>query len=467
MAVIYPLTSIEIVGISLDGQLIAGQLTCNLATMDAWRGAEVPDLPGSGVEVRLRDTATGELAVAASGHRATLYACGITPYDATHMGHAATFTAWDLLIRAWLDAGHEVVYAQNVTDVDDPLLERAERDGEDWQQLALREIERFRGDMEALRNLPPSHYIGAVEAIPVIDTFAERLAARGALYDLDGDVYFARAADQKFGALSGPGTPSGLSVAEMTELAAERGGDPDRAGKKDPLDPLVWRAERSGEPAWDSRFGPGRPGWHVECAAIATEYLGPSFDVQAGGSDLVFPHHEMSASHARVACAPSGEQGEEDHAFARVYAHSGMVAYRGAKMSKSLGNLVLVSRLRAAGVDPMAIRLALIAHHYRSDWEWTDAVLAQAQARLERWRAAVARASLAGGSVQAGASAVPPADAVLARVRERLADDLDAPGAVAAIDEWADTVLAIPGGAGPEDALLIRDTADALLGVAL
>jgi L-cysteine:1D-myo-inositol 2-amino-2-deoxy-alpha-D-glucopyranoside ligase len=388
-----------------------------------------------------------------------LYACGITPYDATHMGHAATFTAWDLLVRAWLDAGHEVVYVQNVTDVDDPLLERAERDGEDWRELALRETERFRGDMAALRNLPPTYYIGAVEAIPIIDAFAERLAARGALYDLDGDVYLARAADQKFGALSGPGTATGLSVAEMTELSAERGGDPDRPGKKDPLDPLVWRAERPGEPFWESRFGPGRPGWHVECAAIAEEYLGPSFDVQAGGSDLVFPHHEMSATHARVACTPPADDGGQ--VFARVYAHSGMVAYQGAKMSKSLGNLVFVSRLRAAGVDPMAIRLALVAHHYREDWEWTDAVLAEAQARLERWRAAVARA------LPAGASAVSAADEVLATVRMRLADDLDAPGAVAAVDAWVDAVLASPGDTGPQDAALIRDTADALLGVAL
>jgi L-cysteine:1D-myo-inositol 2-amino-2-deoxy-alpha-D-glucopyranoside ligase len=427
--------------------------------MDSWRAAEVPDLPGSGVEVRLRDTATGELTVAASGHRASLYACGITPYDATHIGHAATFTAWDLLVRAWLDAGHEVVYVQNVTDVDDPLLERAERDGEDWRELALRETDRFRGDMEALRNLPPTYYIGAVEAIPVIDAFAERLAARGSLYDLDGDVYFARAADQKFGALAGPGTACGLSVAEMVELSAERGGDPDRPGKKDPLDPLVWRAERPGEPFWESRFGPGRPGWHVECAAIAAEYLGPSFDVQAGGSDLVFPHHEMSASHARVACAPPS--GDASDVFARVYAHSGMVAYQGAKMSKSLGNLVFVSALRAAGVDPMAIRLALLAHHYRADWEWTDAVLAEAQARLERWRAAVVRA------LPAGASAVPAADAVLATVRLRLADDLDAPGAVAAIDEWVEAVLADPSGTGPHDAVLIRNTADALLGISL
>ena len=422
--------------------------------MDSWRGAEVPVLPGHGVEVRLRDTASGELTVAAAaGHQATLYACGITPYDATHLGHAATFTAWDLLVRAWLDAGHDVLYTQNVTDVDDPLLERAERDGEDWRELALRETDRFRGDMEALRNLPPAHFIGAVEAIGIIDAFAERLAARGSLYDLDGDVYFARGADPAFGALSGPGSASGLSVEQMTELSAERGGDPGRPGKKDPLDPLVWRGERPGEPAWESRFGPGRPGWHVECAAIAAEYLGRSFDVQAGGTDLVFPHHEMSGSHARVAC------GED--AFARVYAHSGMVGYRGEKMSKSLGNLVFVSRLRADGVDPMAIRLALLAHHYKSDWEWSDEELSRAQARLDRWRAAVAVTA---------APATPTAADVLATVRERMADDLDAPGAVAAIDAWADAILdgAQPTGSGlPADAALIRDTADALLGVAL
>src|SRR5580693_7108690 len=272
--------------------------------MESWPAATVPGLPGRGPEPLVADTASGELAVAAPGRRAKLYACGITPYDATHIGHAATYTAWDLLIRALLDAHVAVTYVQNVTDVDDPLLERADRDGEDWRELAARETERYRRDMEALRLLPPEHLIGAVEAIGIIDLFAERLAARGSLYDLDGDVYFARGADQAFGALSGPGSASGLSVGQMTELSAERGGDPERPGKKDPLDPLVWRAERPGEPSWESRFGPGRPGWHVECAAIATEYLGPSFDVQAGGSDLVFPHHEMSASHARVACAP-------------------------------------------------------------------------------------------------------------------------------------------------------------------
>jgi L-cysteine:1D-myo-inositol 2-amino-2-deoxy-alpha-D-glucopyranoside ligase len=443
--------------------------------MDAWRAAEVPVLPGRGVEPRLRNTATGELTVAATGHTASLYACGITPYDATHMGHAATFTAWDLLIRAWLDAGHDVIYTQNVTDVDDPLLERAERDGEDWRELALRETELYRRDMEALRVLPPTYLIGAVEALPVIDRFAERLAARGALYDLDGDVYFARGTDALFGSLAGPATPSGLSVAQMSELSAERGGDPDRPGKKDPLDVLVWRAERPGEPAWESRFGPGRPGWHVECAAIAAEYLGVTFDVQAGGSDLVFPHHELSASHARVAC---GSQSPGDHVFARLYAHAGLVAYQGAKMSKSLGNLVFVSRLRESGVDPMVIRLTLLAHHYRSDWEWTDAVLADAHARLSRWRIATSPASpaetpaaqpAAATSATATASPdIPAAAAVLQQVRERLADDLDAPGALAAIDAWADAVLsAPPGSVTPEDADLIRATADSLLGIAL
>jgi L-cysteine:1D-myo-inositol 2-amino-2-deoxy-alpha-D-glucopyranoside ligase len=432
--------------------------------MDSWRPADVPELPGDGPVPRLRDTASGELIPAAEGPVATIYACGITPYDATHIGHAATYTAWDLLVRALLDAGIGVSYVQNVTDVDDPLLERANRDGEDWRELAVRETDRYRADMEALRILPPTHLVGAVEALPVIERFAARLAERGALYDVDDDVYFAKSADPEFGALSGPGTVSGYDPARMAELSAQRGGDPARPGKKDPLDCLVWRAERPGEPAWDSRFGRGRPGWHVECAAIASEYLGVTFDVQAGGSDLVFPHHEMSASHARVAFVPAA------HVFARVYAHAGMVSYHGEKMSKSLGNLVFVNRLLADGVDPMAIRLALLAHHYRSDWEWTDGVLAEADARLFRWRGALARASTGGAA--ATVSDVPTAqsaDAVLADVRAALADDLDAPRALAVIDRWADAVLAENGAADERDhgADLVRRTADALLGVSV
>jgi L-cysteine:1D-myo-inositol 2-amino-2-deoxy-alpha-D-glucopyranoside ligase len=516
--------------------------------MDSWRGVAVPRLPGTGPEPRIRDTATGELAVAAAGPAATMYACGITPYDSTHIGHAATFTAWDLLVRAWLDAGHVVTYVQNVTDVDDPLLERAARDGEDWRQLAGREIARYRGDMETLRVLPPSRLVGAVEAMPLIERLAGRLGDRGALYDVDADLYFSRSADPSFGSLSG------LDTGAMLELSAERGGDPGRPGKKDPLDVLVWLAARPGQPCWDSPFGAGRPGWHVECAAIATEYLGTAFDVQVGGSDLIFPHHEMSASHARVALGGG--------AFARRYAHAGMVRLGGEKISKSLGNLVFVSDLVAAGTEPAAIRLALLAHHYSEDWDWTDEGLAEARQRLATWRAALSAAAAAVPPPAAAAppatpapppSATPPAAATppatpatpasatspaaaatpapatppaaatppatpatpapatspaaatppatpappagdaahdlvrgatlagatessspafraLAGVRERLADDLDAPGALAVVDRWADAVLtAPPGAAGARagEAQLVRDTVDALLGVAL
>jgi L-cysteine:1D-myo-inositol 2-amino-2-deoxy-alpha-D-glucopyranoside ligase len=419
--------------------------------MDSWRAVSVPELPGQGPEVKVADR--GERVVAAAGPTATLYACGITPYDATHIGHAATFIAWDLLVRAWRDAGHQVRYVQNVTDVDDPLLERAERDHEDWRELADREIALFRGDMEALRVLPPAEYIGAVEALPVIERLSRLLADHGAVYDLDGDMYFARSADPSFGAVSG------LDAATMTDLFAERGGDPGRAGKKDPLDALVWLAARPGEPSWPSSFGSGRPGWHVECAAIATEHLGVTFDVQAGGTDLIFPHHEMSASHARVALSGRASPGEP--VFARHYAHAGMVRLDGEKMSKSQGNLVFVSRLIAGGTDPMVIRLAILAHHYRQDWDWTDAGLAAAQARLDRWRAAVAAASAVPGPPATSATS---GTGVLAAVRERLADDLDAPGALGAVDAWADAVLAAPGGT---DGPLVRDTVDALLGIAL
>jgi L-cysteine:1D-myo-inositol 2-amino-2-deoxy-alpha-D-glucopyranoside ligase len=437
--------------------------------MDSWRGANVPSLPGHGPEPYLTNTATGELTRAAAGPAASLYACGITPYDATHLGHAATYLAWDLLVRSWRDAGHEVTYVQNVTDVDDPLLERANRDHEDWRELATRQIALYRTDMEALRILPPTHLVGAVEALPLIEQLSQVLADRGALYEVDGDVYFSRAADSRFGVVSH------LGPAAMLALCAERGGDPARPGKKDPIDPLVWLAARPEEPSWGSPFGPGRPGWHVECAAIATSYLGHVFDVQAGGSDLIFPHHEFSASHARVAFADGGghtgaEPGGGDiTAFARCYVHSGMVRLDGEKMSKSLGNLVFVSRLVAGGVAPMAIRLAIMSHHYRIDWDWTPALLAAAQHRLAAWRAAVHRATAESGAAAGDAGSVPSAESVLAQVRERLADDLDAPGALGVVDRWADAVSAapeLPAGSGPA-ALLVRDTVDALLGVAL
>ncbi len=418
--------------------------------MDAWPDVAVPELPGRGLEPMITDTASRALAVAAPGQVARLYACGITPYDATHIGHAATFVAWDLLVRAWRDAGHEVRYVQNVTDVDDPLLERAARDHQDWRELADREIGLYRSDMTALRVIPPQHLIGAVEALPLIEQLNTRLGDRGALYDLDGDSYMSRAADPWFGMVSG------LDTRAMTELAAENGGDPARPCKKDPLDPMVWLAARPGEPSWPSELGKGRPGWHVECAAIAGHYLGESFDVQAGGRDLIFPHHEMTASHARVAVGDAGGE-----VFARRYAHAGMVRLDGEKMSKSRGNLVFVSRLLADGLDPMAIRLAILAHHYRPDWDWSDVMVADAVDRLARWRSACAQAAAGGAAAAAGPLA---AAEVTAAMRERLADDLDAPGALAAVDRWA---AAAAGGQAAGSGPAVRTAVDALLGVAL
>ncbi len=346
-----------------------------------------------------------------------MYVCGITPYDATHMGHAATYVAFDLLNRAWRSAGLDVHYVQNVTDVDDPLLERADATGEDWVGLAERETELFRTDMEALRVLPPDAYIGAVEAIPIVVEMVEALQAAGSVYDVPSpesgraDLYFSVTRDPAFGEVSG------WSREEMLRVFADRGGDPDRPGKKDPLDCLLWQAERPGEPAWDTSLGRGRPGWHIECSAIVRAHLGATIDVQGGGSDLVFPHHEMSASEAQVA-DPSSR-------FAKAYVHAGMVGLDGEKMSKSKGNLVLVSKLRESGLDPMVIRLVLLGHHYRSDWQWEEADVSAAGARLDKWRGAAAK--------PAGAAT----EHLVTDVLTALANDLDAPFALRLLDHWA------------------------------
>ncbi|MBL8928900.1 MAG: cysteine--1-D-myo-inosityl 2-amino-2-deoxy-alpha-D-glucopyranoside ligase [Kineosporiaceae bacterium] len=431
--------------------------------MTRWPVPTLADLPGRGLPVRLRDTATGELVIAAEGDRGRMYVCGITPYDATHLGHAATYVGFDLLHRAWIDSGVEVTYVQNVTDVDDPLLERAAATGVDWHSLAVEQTQLFADDMAALAVIPPHHYLGVIDTLPLVVDAVQRLIASGHAYTVpgngsepDGDVYFAVHSDPHFGEVAH------LDEAAMARIFAERGGDPGRPGKKHPLDPLLWRVARPEEPEWDGdRLGRGRPGWHIECTTIALEHLGMTFDVQGGGSDLIFPHHEMGASHAHALTG--------SHPFARVYAHSGMVGFQGHKMSKSRGNLVLVSRLRAAGEEPAAIRLALLDHHYRSDWEWTDADLTTARARLERWRRAVHQRS--------GADAAP----VLAGVRARLAEDLDAPGALALIDGWAQATLTgaseSSSSESPSEAAsdvasanapdLVRRTVDALLGVRL
>ncbi|WP_326747733.1 cysteine--1-D-myo-inosityl 2-amino-2-deoxy-alpha-D-glucopyranoside ligase [Streptomyces virginiae] len=409
--------------------------------MHAWPASEVPALPGKGRDLQIHDTATQGTITLAPGPVARIYVCGITPYDATHIGHAATYNAFDLVQRVWLDTKRQVHYVQNVTDVDDPLLERALRDNQDWTELAERETALFREDMTALRMLPPQHYIGAVEAIPGIVPLVERLRDAGAAYELEGDTYFSVEADPHFGGVSH------LDAEAMRLLSAERGGDPDRPGKKNPLDPMLWMAALPGEPSWDGgSLGRGRPGWHIECVAIALDHLGMGFDIQGGGSDLAFPHHEMGASHAQ---ALTGE-----FPMAKAYVHAGMVALHGEKMSKSKGNLVFVSALRRAGVDPAAIRLALLSHHYRADWEWTDAVLDEAVARLERWRAAVSRPDGI------------PADALVEEVREALANDLDAPAALAAVDRWVERQIATDGDDESAPGLVSR-TVDALLGVAL
>ncbi|KGM16362.1 cysteine--1-D-myo-inosityl 2-amino-2-deoxy-alpha-D-glucopyranoside ligase [Actinotalea fermentans] len=417
--------------------------------MRTWPAPHVPRVPGRGGEVRLTDSASGRLVPSAPGSRATMYVCGITPYDATHLGHAATYIAFDLLHRAWLDAGHEVHYASNVTDVDDPLLERAAATGVDWEQLAADQTALFAEDMTALAVLPPHTYLGAVETIPMTAEAVARLLDLGLAYRVPledgaggdrpdlGDVYADISADPHFGAVAG------LTHDETVALFAERGGDPERPGKRDRLDPALWRRERPGEPAWDAGIlGRGRPGWHIECTVIAGHALGAAFDVQGGGRDLCFPHHEMSTAHARALGGAGG----------RLQVHTGMVAFQGEKMSKSLGNLVLVSALRARGVDPMAVRLAVLAHHYRADWEWTDAALADAQARLARWRAAL---SGVGG---------PDAESTVSAVRAAIADDLDAPRALAVVDAWADAALTLGGDVEGAPGLVAR-AIDAILGV--
>jgi L-cysteine:1D-myo-inositol 2-amino-2-deoxy-alpha-D-glucopyranoside ligase len=300
--------------------------------------------------------------------------------------------------------------------------------------------------MEALRVIPPDHYLGVVESMRLVTDLIEELDQRGAIYPVDNgddaehpDLYFRQSSDREFGSLGH------LDLEAAKALFAERGGDPDRAGKEHPLDCLVWRGARQGEPSWDSPFGAGRPGWHIECTAIALEHLGTDFDVQGGGTDLIFPHHEMCAAQGRVATGKP---------FARAYVHGGMVGLDGEKMSKSKGNLVLVSKLRESGVDPMAVRLVLLANRYRTEWSWTDDLLTSAQQRLDRWREA------------AGMDSTPAAGEVIAQIRAALSDDLDAPTALAAVDAWAGAALAGDGD-DSEAPGQVSAAVDALLGIQL
>jgi L-cysteine:1D-myo-inositol 2-amino-2-deoxy-alpha-D-glucopyranoside ligase len=362
--------------------------------------------------VRLYDTARRQVVPFQVGPLVTVYTCGITPYDSAHLGHAAVYLTFDVLRRRLEDTGRRVRCVRNVTDVDDDILRKARELGVHYLDLAAEEMARFDSDMKALGLLSPEAEPRATSAIPDILALVGAALDTGHAYRSGGAVYFDVTRFPGFGKVSH------LSEAEMLALAAEHGGNPDDPAKRHPLDFVLWQPSLPDEPSWESRWGPGRPGWHIECSALAMRELGPTIDLHGGGRDLVFPHHECETAQSE---AVTGRQ------FVRHWLHVGLVGLGGQKMSKSLGNLVFVGDLLESW-EPAVVRLALLAHHYRADWQWDDAALDAAAARLERWRAA-------GVGSRAGSDG---ASHALDAVRDRLDDDLDAPGALAALDELAD-----------------------------
>ncbi len=411
--------------------------------MRSWSEVAIPGISGSRhlPPLLLSDTATSAKKKIAQKAQYRMYVCGITPYDATHLGHAATYLTFDLINRYLRATGAEVNYVQNITDIDDPLLERANRDGVDWRDLAHQQIDLFRSDMENLRVIPPAHYIGAVDAIPLVVDAINDLTSLSTIYRVDTDQYFSVHADDRFG------SRSHLSHEEMVSIFSERGGDPNRLGKKDPLDCLVWMSQRANEPGWESAIGLGRPGWHIECTAIALKYLDPSdldstlIDIQGGGSDLIFPHHEMCAAQAHVLT------GKE---LAASYVHTGMIGLDGEKMSKSKGNLVFVSQLVASGTDPMAIRWALMSDHYRTDRMWSDSLLHEAEVKWNLLKKAVDSEQCA------------PTDSVIDELIKALSEDLETPKVLSILNQWsAETLSGKTGGSSGD----LREVLDALLGL--
>ncbi|MGI9023447.1 MAG: cysteine--tRNA ligase [Acidimicrobiales bacterium] len=372
--------------------------------------------------MRLYDTARRDVVDFSPGPEVTLYTCGTTPYDATHAGHAATYVLYDVLQRRLRDLGHRTRCVRNVTDVDDDILRRARELGVDYLALAAEETARFQADMRALNVLPAHSEPTATSAITDIIGFIATVVERGNAYLSGGAVYFRVASFERFGQVSH------LDRDSMLAVATEHGGSPDDPAKRDPLDFVLWQRSAADEPHWESPWGPGRPGWHVECSTLALRELGTTIDVHGGGTDLVFPHHECEAAQSEAA---TGQP------FVRHWLHAPMVRYQGEKMSKSLGNLVFVSEL-LKDWHPMALRLALIDHPWRQAWEWRDDLLDEATERLARWRAASGR----------------PGTAAADAVRAALDDDLDMVAATAAIDR------AVEGGEGSTEAA-------SLLGVTL
>jgi len=413
--------------------------------MKSWASVAIPPLEKNLriPPLQIYDTAAQKISQVEVKSLYRMYVCGITPYDATHLGHANTYLAFDLLHRYLLASGAKVNFVENITDIDDPLLERANRDGVDWRDLAASQIDLFRSDMVALHILPPDHYIGAVDAINLVVDAISVLESAGSVYKVESDLYFKVRSDEKFG------SRSHFPQNEMLEIFSQRGGDPDRIGKEDPLDALLWLAQRPGEPGWESKYGIGRPGWHIECCAIALNYLdmdassATSIDFQGGGSDLIFPHHEMSAAQSKVM---------NNKEFASHYVHAGMIGLDGEKMSKSKGNLVFVSQLLREGVDAMVIRTALLRHHYRSDHMWQNSELVEAEEFLEELRLCLSRPEVA------------PTKATIEAIISSLSQDLNTPGALSALQSWIDATN--QGQTGGNAGELSR-AIDALLGIAI
>ncbi len=357
------------------------------------------------MSMRLYDTARQEVVPFTPGETVLMYTCGITPYDATHLGHAATFLVYDIVQRRLIDLGHTVKCVRNVTDVDDPLFAKARELGVHYLDLAAGEEARFNRDMVALNALPVYSTPRASSAISDIRGFIGMVLDRGFAYVAGGSVYFDVSKSPTFGEVSH------YSHEQMIEFARQRGGNVDDPNKRHPLDFVLWHPSAEDEPSWDTTWGPGRPGWHIECSALALRELGTTIDLHGGGSDLIFPHHECERAQSEAA---TGEP------FVKHWMHVAMVFKDGEKMSKSLGNLVFVDKLRTEW-DPRSIRLAVIEHHYRKEWEWDDELMPRNHARLVAWT------NSAGGSVST----------VLDDVRECLDNDLDTPGALRVIDAAA------------------------------
>ena len=348
------------------------------------------------------------------GETVGLYVCGVTPYDTTHMGHAFTYVVFDTLARMLRRAGWPVTYVQNVTDIDDDILKRARETGKRWDELGREQTAQYETDTRALNIDPPTHFLRATDEIDQMIPLIATLIAKGHAYTAGGNVYFSVASDLEYGSLSR------YSREEMCAIAAERGGNIDDPNKRDPLDFLLWQGARPGEPSWPSPWGAGRPGWHIECSAMAMHFLGPTVDIHGGGADLVFPHHESEIAQSECATGV--------HPFVRVWMHTAMVRYRGEKMSKSLGNMVFV-RDALTQYNPDAIRLYLLNHHYRTSWEYEDDGPAAFLTLIKQVTDTLAWPDGSGATLDAG-----PFVAAFDRALE---SDLDTPAAIAAFRSLA------------------------------